>query len=77
VLYSTDGLVGAEMVSTETAAGRTTGSGQVQVETPDVPAARKQFYERQAVAWLQAEAEFNSRTWPFLIVSDVSQWART
>ena len=27
VLYSTDGLVGAEMVSTETAAGRTTGVG--------------------------------------------------
>lgn len=49
----------------------------MQVETPEVPAARTQFYERQAVAWLQAEAEFNSRTWPFLIVSDVSQWART
>lgn len=53
------------------------GSGQVQVETPEVPAARTQFYERQAVAWEQAEAEFNSRTWPFLIVGDVSQWART
>lgn len=60
------------------------GSGQVQVETPEVPTARTQFYERQAVAWLQAEAEFNSRTWPFnsrtwpfLIVSDLSQWART
>ena len=52
-------------------------SGQVQVETPEVPTAHTQFYERQAVAWEQAEAEFNSRTWPFLIVGDVSQWART
>ncbi|MDF2469181.1 MAG: hypothetical protein K0Q61_1553 [Rhodococcus erythropolis] len=52
------------------------GSGQVKVETPEVPTARTQFYERQAVAWEQAEAEFNSRTWPFLILGDVSQWAR-
>ena len=77
MLYSIDGLVGAEMVSTETGPVEPQGAAQVQVETPEVPTARTQFYERQAVAWLQAEAEFNSRTWPFLIVGDVSQWART
>lgn len=77
VLYTTDGLVSAETVSTETAAGRTQGSAQVQVETPELPTARTQFYERQTIAWEQAKAEFNSRTWPFLIMSDVSQWART
>ncbi len=49
----------------------------MQVETPEVPTARTQFYERQRIAWEQAEAEFNSRTWPFLIVGDVSQWALT
>lgn len=49
----------------------------MQVETPEVPTARTQFYERQRIAWEQAEAEFNSRTWPFLIGGDVSQWART
>lgn len=49
----------------------------MQIETPEVPTAHTQFYERQAVAWEQAEAEFNSRAWPFLILGDVSQWART
>ena len=52
-------------------------SEQFQLETPEATSARTQFYERQRIAWERAEAEFNSRTWPFLIVSDVSQWALT
>ena len=38
----------------------------------EVPTAHTQFYERQTIAWEQAQAEFNSRTWPLLIVGDVS-----
>lgn len=47
-------------------------SPQLPVEMHEVPTARTQFYERQTIAWEQAQAEFNSRTWPLLIVGDVS-----
>lgn len=52
-------------------------SPQLPVEMHEVPTTRTQFYERHTIAWERAKAEFNSRTWPLLIVGDVSQRART
>lgn len=46
-------------------------------EMPEAPSARTQFYERQRIAWDQARAEFDSRTWPFRVVGDAQEWART
>ncbi|MCJ0907119.1 hypothetical protein [Rhodococcus sp. ARC_M6] len=44
---------------------------------PETPSAHTQFYERRRVAWDQAQAEFDSRTWPFRVVGDAQEWART
>lgn len=52
-------------------------SEQEQGETPEAPTALTQFYEHQRITWEKAKAEFESREWPFRIVGDVSQWART
>lgn len=76
MLYSTDGLIGAEMFQRQRQPAEPQESPQLPVEMHEVPTAHAILRAPNRRVGV-ANAEFDSHTWPLLIVGDVSQRART